>query len=481
MIDKVILYGAGRRCKALCNLLQLNNIEVAAIIDNNPSKWGDTIEGILVEGPDAIRKFRNANLCITIADYRIKKEVGALLQEKYKYNVAEKEIHYDKLILRSYKENRKIGKYILEKSLPINSEKSLLFDCYCGLILGGVEAWTMDLCGALIESGKDHIYIISDNGIYKIPSVLAGHIINVEINHAERFSESSILNLIDALIRKLPCKVVTCTTNEVMLAAYLIKMRYPQLIEIVSVIHNSNNSVYESCMDFSECPDIFIGVSQDIKEDMIQRGIVPEKIYSMTCPFPCEKVLYRSYTEDGAFPIHIGYAGRMDGMEYSQKRMDLILKFIGALVNKGVDFKMELAGDGVARKQMEEYISIHKWNEKVRFLGRLDRTKMASFWRKQDICINLADYEGRSLSILEAMGNGAVPIITNTSGVKEDIIDGVNGYIVPVGDYILAADKVEFLKNNRQCLAAMGEKAHGEVYPKSLMKPHMEFWEALLW
>lgn len=335
----------------------------------------------------------------------------------------------------------------------------------------------MDLCSALIENGHDQIYIISDNGTYKIPPVLAGHIVNVDIDHRDRFSESNIINLIDAIFKKLPCKVVTCTTNEVMLASYLVKRVYPNLIEIVSVIHNSNDSVYENYTNFSECPDVFIGVSQDIKRDMIQRGISPEIMYSMTCPFPCEKALNRTYTEDRSLPIHIGYAGRI---EHPQKRMDLILKFIEILVDKNVDFRMELAGDGTAREQMEEYINAHKWNEKVKFLGRLERTELTSFWRKQDICINLADYEGRSLSILEAMGNGAVPIITNTSGVKEDVTDGVNGYIVPVGDYVLAADKVKFLDKHRECLSEMGKKAHEEVCPKSLMKPHMEFWEEII-
>lgn len=480
MIDRLILYGAGKRCKALYRVLRLSGVEIVAIIDSDSKKWGTRIEGILVKDPNAIRKLQNVNLCITIADYRVKNEVRTLLQEEYGYNVAEKEIHYDELILQSYKENGKIRQYISEKSVPINSETSVLFDCYRGLILGGVEAWTMDLCGALIENGNDHIYIISDNGNYKIPPVLTDHIVNVDIDHTERFWESSVLNLIDAIIEKLPCKVVTCTTDEVMLAAYLVKMIYPNMVEIISVIHNSNDSVYESCMDFSECPDIFIGVSHDIKNDMIQRGIVPESVYSMTCPFQCEKVLDRTYTKDNSLPLHIGYAGRMDGMEHSQKRMDLILKLIEMLVDKNVDFRMELAGDGAARKQMEEYISAHKWNEKVKFLGNLGRSEIPSFWRKQDICINLADYEGRCISKLEAMANGAVPIITNTAGAAEDVVDGVNGYIVPVGDYVLAADKVEFLEKNRGCLAKMGKRAHEKVYPKSLMKPHMEFWEALL-
>lgn len=89
----------------------------------------------------------------------------------------------------------------------------------------------------------------------------------------------------------------------------------------------------------------------------------------------------------------------------------------------------------------------------------------------------MADYEGRSISTLEAMGNGAVPIVTATSGVKEDIIDGLNGYIVPLGDYYTMADRIEYLAQHRSQLFQMGKLAHEVIYPKSSMKKHIEFWK----
>lgn len=192
------------------------------------------------------------------------------------------------------------------------------------------------------------------------------------------------------------------------------------------------------------------------------------------------KNLLRTYTYNKFLPLHIGYAGRMDGMQYSQKRMDLILKLIEVLTEKKIYFVMELAGDGPARTEMEKYVVLHHLSEYVKFLGIVRREKIPSFWKRQDICINLADYEGRSISIVEAMGNGAVPIVTNTSGVKEDIIDGINGFIVSLGDYFKVAEKIEYLDKNREKLKEMGKLAHKAVYPKSLMKPHLRFWNQIL-
>ena len=102
------------------------------------------------------------------------------------------------------------------------------------------------------------------------------------------------------------------------------------------------------------------------------------------------------------------------------------------------------------------------------------------FWKRQDVCVNLADYEGRSISIIEAMGNGAVPVVTATSGVREDITDTVNGYIVPVGDYCAIADRIRMLDRERALLPKMGKLAHAAVAPKRWMKKHVEFWKDIL-
>ncbi len=475
MIHKVILYGAGERCKHLSRILQQTDIEIAAIIDSDRDKWGDTIEGNEIMSPECMQKYCEEWFCITVADFRVKKMILESLCEQYHCD-EKKEIHYNKLILEAYKQCLLIRKKI-EKRNTDDQKESILFDCYNGLVLGGVEAWTVDLCETLIKSGKNRTFIISDNGNYDIPDWLVNHILSADINHQNAFAISSIKSLIEIILGKLPCKVITCTTNEVMLAAYLVKLFYPEKIQILSVIHNSNERVYKEYMDFRECPDYYISVSQDIKRDMVGRGIEEKYISSITCPFACDPVLKRDYSENSSLPIRIGYAGRL---EYEQKRMDLILKLLELLVKKNVCFQMEIAGDGAAKEDMEKFVSYHHLVHQVQFLGRLEREKIPAFWKRQDICVNLADYEGRSIMIIEAMGNGAVPVVTATSGVSDDIIDAVNGYIVPLQDYEAAANRIEYLEKHRKQLRKLGKLAHDEVYPKSLMEQHVEDWKEIL-
>lgn len=479
-MDRLILYGSGKRCKVLCKILQWGEVEILAILDSNPVRWGKKVGGNWVESPKKIEDYHDAAICITVSDISAVKEIRKNLHQMYGYDL-KKEIGYYKIILEIYKKRYKITQKMQPHIHNFNKQDTIIFDCYNGLGLGGVETWTINLCEALLRKGDRAAYIISDNGVYHVPDAIKKNIINVDIDHYNQFSLNTIDKLVEVIIKKLPCKVITCTTNEVMLAACLVKRYCPDMIQIISVIHNSNEKVYKDYMDFRECSDIYIGVSQDIKNDMIYRGVEPEKIYSMTCPFFCERNLERVYTENYSMPIRIGYAGRMDGMLHSQKRMDLFLKTIEVLVEKNVCFDLEFAGDGPARHRMEETISANRWDDRVHFLGTLERSKMPNFWKEKDICLNLADYEGRSISIIEAMGSGAVPIVTSTSGVREDIKDNVNGYIISLGDYNAAATKIQYLEANRWRLRDLGKEAHDVVYPKSLMEPHIAFWEKILW
>ena len=94
--------------------------------------------------------------------------------------------------------------------------------------------------------------------------------------------------------------------------------------------------------------------------------------------------------------------------------------------------------------------------------------------------MSLSDYEGRSISIMEAMANGAVPVVTETSGVHEDITDGENGYIVGVGDMDALAERIAFLDCHRDRIGTMGQNAHTQIFPKCQMSRHLQYWETLL-
>ena len=72
--------------------------------------------------------------------------------------------------------------------------------------------------------------------------------------------------------------------------------------------------------------------------------------------------------------------------------------------------------------------------------------------------------DGFGLVLLEAMACGVPCIGTNIGGIPEVITDGVDGYIVPLGDVTLAAQRVLDLFKDPQKHQAFREAAVQSVY-----------------
>ena len=94
--------------------------------------------------------------------------------------------------------------------------------------------------------------------------------------------------------------------------------------------------------------------------------------------------------------------------------------------------------------------------------------------------ISCSEREGHSISQSEAMAAGAVPVITDVSGARDDVTDGYNGFVVPVGDVDALADRICYLYYNRDELVRMGKCAHDTIYERQKNLNQTEFWNKLL-
>lgn len=471
--QEIILYGGGTRCIAILGKLREANIGVRAIVDSNESRWGEALDGIVIQQPSVIGQNSDLVLCITVKDPKEQERIRDDLQGTYGSGSL-KEICYEDLeqeaALLIYR--AKADQIDFTKRRP-----SIVFDCTSGLGLGGIEEWTKGLCSDLLMEGFDNIRILTDTGDCQVSDKLLDIVDRAFDKERYRSKKQKLECIISYLIDLLPVVIVIGKPEIFLEAAVLLRQAVPDKVKIISVVHNGEEKIYGFYDQYREYTDAYVGVSEDIKRDLVERGVPADRVFSITCPVPCDKVLSRGYTVDVSQPIKIGYAGRVVVL---QKRMDLLLKVIEILENRDVNFCMEIAGDGPYREEMQRIVIEEGWDKHVHFLGTLDRKDIPAFWKRQDICVNIADAEGRCISKLEAMAGGAVPVMTRTAGNPEDIMEGVNGYMVEIGDYGDMAEKINFLARYREMLPKLGLKAHDTVYPKCRREVHTAFWVKLL-
>lgn len=198
----------------------------------------------------------------------------------------------------------------------------------------------------------------------------------------------------------------------------------------------------------------------------------------MTVPIKQDLNKKRTYLYDVKNPIKIGYAGRI---EIFEKRADIMLKLIQTLEHIKIPYEMNIAGRGSYYNNINDYILHNCLQDHIHMLGLISRENIPEFWINQDIAINVSDNEGRPISNMEAMLYGAVPVVTETMGILDDVRNGENGIIVPINDYKTMAEKIVYLSENRDVLKSMSQKASSEIKSKISMDKYISLWKSVLY
>lgn len=123
------------------------------------------------------------------------------------------------------------------------------------------------------------------------------------------------------------------------------------------------------------------------------------------------------------------------GKYISKKRpLDLLKAFSG--IKDQENLLLVMVGEGECRKEMEEYISAYKLNDKVILTGFINQNLIPAYYRSADIfvmCSGLGETWG--LSVNEAMNSGIPVIVSDTCGCAYDLIEeNVNGAVFKTGN-----------------------------------------------
>lgn len=113
------------------------------------------------------------------------------------------------------------------------------------------------------------------------------------------------------------------------------------------------------------------------------------------------------------------------------KDYPLFLKVLGAIQN-GEAFEVDLVGDGPLLEECKQRAYRSGLGNKVNFLGA--RTDVPELLARAQVFVLVSKWEGFPVSILEAMRAGLPVVASDVGGIKEAVIDGRTGILVPRDD-----------------------------------------------
>jgi glycosyltransferase involved in cell wall biosynthesis len=139
------------------------------------------------------------------------------------------------------------------------------------------------------------------------------------------------------------------------------------------------------------------------------------------------------------------------------------------LVRARVPFVFDIIGEGDEFAPLQQMMQSQIPAAKVNFIPRIPHSEMKAKWLSHDLFVQTSDFEGTSVSMLEAMAHGVVPVVTAaSSGIAGVIESGENGFVVPIGDMSAMAGVIAKLANNQSLLSDLGHAAYGTAQAYSM-------------
>ncbi len=196
-----------------------------------------------------------------------------------------------------------------------------------------------------------------------------------------------------------------------------------------------------------------IAVSEGIKDGLVQNGIRDSRIVvipnAVASSFDEKEWFLRRQKKREALSIAptefaVGYIGRLS----EEKGLLYLVEAVADLWNSGVPVKLIIVGDGPQKAVLADMVNTKKIEKQVIFTGF--QTDIENWLPAFDVFSLPSLTEGTPMALLEAMAGGVPVIATAVGGVPRIVVDGVNGLLVPPGDFQVLSGKIQWIRNNAE-------------------------------
>ncbi len=129
-------------------------------------------------------------------------------------------------------------------------------------------------------------------------------------------------------------------------------------------------------------------------------------------------------------------------------KYDDIIHAVHSLVATMPGVKYYIAGEGQRRRHLEKVVHQLGLHTHVEFLGYVPNASLPDRLRKADVYVSAYLEDGVSMSLLEAMACGLLPVVPDTEPNHKWIQDGVNGLLFRPGDHSSLVQKLHEALSN---------------------------------
>jgi len=171
----------------------------------------------------------------------------------------------------------------------------------------------------------------------------------------------------------------------------------------------------------------------------------------------------------------IGYIGVLSPEKGSNKFIESL-----PLILKKRPISAVVIGDGILRKQIEDYISSHELQNAVQLKGWVNYSDMPAQLNKIKMLVVPSFSEGLPNIILEAMASGTPVLATPVGGIPDVIKNGETGFLIKSNDQRHIAYKILELLDKPELLKKVSINAHSYIMKNFSYERALKNWRKIL-
>ncbi|OHB74850.1 MAG: hypothetical protein A2Z25_09150 [Planctomycetes bacterium RBG_16_55_9] len=179
---------------------------------------------------------------------------------------------------------------------------------------------------------------------------------------------------------------------------------------------------------FADCVNT---VSKDLEQMAVSLGTDPDKIATLTPGIDTDKFVFADRTK-----TYLSRTLRLICTRRLEPVFDhpTILSALARLKEKGVQFHTTFVGGGTLLDALKRRAGDIGLNGCVSFAGRVCNDDLPEILARNDVYLSASQWDGTSLSLLEAMAMGLFPIVSDIKANAALLRHSVDGLLHKVGD-----------------------------------------------
>lgn len=197
--------------------------------------------------------------------------------------------------------------------------------------------------------------------------------------------------------------------------------------------------------------DVVVVNSQAVRDELLARGLPIRRIEVVP-----NGVSRAHFMPSPGWPVadpYVLFVGRL----VPQKGVDQLLRAFSVVLRRCPDSRLVVVGDGelaLYLKRVARHLGV---SQHVSFVQWKSGPELLHYYQQAQVVVVPSNYEPFGLVALEAMACGRPVVASAVGGLQEIIEDGMQGYLVPPGDYLAMAQRLANLLLNPALRQQMGK------------------------